>query len=396
MSQWTSSQESSISSWGRPESPGPLDRRGPLLIEEEDIPESSLASATHDRDHAFYWWYGANAGGYVLAFGKNRGQRIRDVSIGYLDYSTREHADTCRCSLHVAIRNYEEGLWAWVVDHYEDFVIVFGEKFRERTLFQAYNHPGWDGWEQYMESPRRTWMRTHQGGERSSMNWVSTPTGGKYRFFWAAFDRFKNEPRSIHSMTRYSRQEIMRSLRSGIPLVEAQPPPSSTTRSDRDGGEDDDVLSSLVANLGNIQVHDLDRDSGSEAHTVTSTETERAARLNPADHAEEARRATPPPRNAQPDPLATPPRRKNPPLNEQQGIVSVPPIRRVLKRGEEPTASTSASAPNTPRRSPRISNPPAKSNKEGTPRPTLSGRTRRSGEQVPKQSVGNPKPQWRF
>ncbi|RDB30060.1 hypothetical protein Hypma_013911 [Hypsizygus marmoreus] len=66
-----------LNSWGRHVSP-PILRDGPSTDDNKPYSEMSREK--------FPWYYGEDAGGYTLTFGKNRGKKVHETSISYLTY----------------------------------------------------------------------------------------------------------------------------------------------------------------------------------------------------------------------------------------------------------------------------------------------------------------------
>ncbi|KAG2012149.1 hypothetical protein CC2G_012183 [Coprinopsis cinerea AmutBmut pab1-1] len=194
----------------RPASPGPLDSKGPLLV--QDPPNAlSPAGPVYNSSHPFYWWYGEKAGGFIFQSPGKReyGKRIRDVSIGYLD--SQYHGDSCTCELDAAIRTYQTGLWNWVQDHFQDFVVVLGREHKGRKLYEIVDD---EGWLEFLSSEKNSWLREHQGGWHPGDDWIPAydSRGGKYRFFFAALDRFLTDPRGSHSISTWSSSQVEAAL----------------------------------------------------------------------------------------------------------------------------------------------------------------------------------------
>ena len=60
----------------------------PPPIKDPIVDNDEYDETTHENGE-FDWYYGSDAGGMVLSFGKHRGQRINQTSISYLYWCFR-------------------------------------------------------------------------------------------------------------------------------------------------------------------------------------------------------------------------------------------------------------------------------------------------------------------
>jgi len=117
----------------RPDTPPPF--KPPLL----DDP---------DEDPVWSWYYGADAGGHILEFGKykNRELKLYEARLRYLAF-TRKHCSASRRDFIEAFDRYSAGLEAGIEEHYGRFVVPFGKKHRGKTIQECRDKP-WLLWTQ--------------------------------------------------------------------------------------------------------------------------------------------------------------------------------------------------------------------------------------------------------
>ncbi|KAF7302917.1 hypothetical protein MKEN_01254000 [Mycena kentingensis (nom. inval.)] len=95
-----------------------------------------------DNDDDFPWYYGPDGGGFVLPFPKYKGKQIRQVDLGYLDFTDARTYDQAFKAAHQV---YRDGLTAYVDDiaakpglqyhyNYMQVLVPFGKVHRGKRL----------------------------------------------------------------------------------------------------------------------------------------------------------------------------------------------------------------------------------------------------------------------
>ncbi|RDB29800.1 hypothetical protein Hypma_013876 [Hypsizygus marmoreus] len=97
-------------------------------IVDNDDSEDESSSANDELE----WYYGENAGGYVLNFGKHKGQVLHNTSISYLYWCYKNFNPNH--SLIGAFELYHEGLEEYAKTHYAEFVVPFGRKHQGKRI----------------------------------------------------------------------------------------------------------------------------------------------------------------------------------------------------------------------------------------------------------------------
>jgi hypothetical protein len=129
----------------RSSTPSPI--KHPIVNNDDDDSDDEHENGSYD------WFYGADAGGAVLNFGKHRGQKIHDTSISYLYWcyrTFRYNVRTCDLGYSVdgpnvfgqhpvlqAFRIYHAGLVEHAKTAYGDFVVPFGWTHKGKTIRQC-------------------------------------------------------------------------------------------------------------------------------------------------------------------------------------------------------------------------------------------------------------------
>ncbi|TFK19598.1 hypothetical protein FA15DRAFT_167551 [Coprinopsis marcescibilis] len=139
--------------------------------------------ATTDEDHPDYWLHGQCAGGWILDFGKHRGQALNSVSVQYLTWCYETLND--KPCFDEAFERYREGLEEWTEDHYMDFVVTFGVKYPGKILEECQHDEEWMDW------------LTQQPHLRK-----------KHDIFYMALDRCIAEERGRHRYHRRTRSQL--------------------------------------------------------------------------------------------------------------------------------------------------------------------------------------------
>ncbi|KAF7984806.1 hypothetical protein HWV62_11818 [Athelia sp. TMB] len=107
-------------------------RAGNMPRSETPPPFEAPLIDSDEADASYDWYWGDDAGGYTLDFGKYAGKRLREVRLGYLLWC-RENLSYKR-GFVAAFDGYHAGLQARVAEDYARFVVPFGAKHRGKMI----------------------------------------------------------------------------------------------------------------------------------------------------------------------------------------------------------------------------------------------------------------------
>ncbi|KAJ3530039.1 hypothetical protein NMY22_g8744 [Coprinellus aureogranulatus] len=111
---------------GQPREPSPPPLVDPPLMG-PDGPEDPK------DDPKLNWYYGQDAGGFVLTFGKHKGKALKEVPYSYLKWCMA-NLERAR-SLRSAIQKYDGGLKKWIAEgNYGEVVVPVGRTYKGMPL----------------------------------------------------------------------------------------------------------------------------------------------------------------------------------------------------------------------------------------------------------------------
>ncbi|TEB33155.1 hypothetical protein FA13DRAFT_1790198 [Coprinellus micaceus] len=111
---------------GQPREPSPAPLPDPPLTG-PDGPEESA------DDPELNWYYGQDAGGFEVTFGKHRGKDLNELPYSYLKWCSSNLLDAR--ALRSAIEKYSEGLKQWLSDgNYGELAVPIGRTYKGQAL----------------------------------------------------------------------------------------------------------------------------------------------------------------------------------------------------------------------------------------------------------------------
>ncbi|KAG2022580.1 hypothetical protein CC2G_000317 [Coprinopsis cinerea AmutBmut pab1-1] len=222
------------------EAPAPLAEGPPLL--QHDADPTNPNGALQNKDHPDYWFYGLEAGGYVMPAGIKQNQKINAIRWGYLDYcSTKANYPGYRD----AFERYRKGLLEYMDTHYMEFVVPFG-RFHGKKLYEKFKDAVWLS------------KVDDLGGSR---------TNAEYYIFFMALDKFIAKPtdRSFRETVALGLGYLAKIKK----IVDtAQPPPPSQPDAGEPAGEEEEDYDNFFDEIGEEELAILSQSEASESGTA--------------------------------------------------------------------------------------------------------------------------------
>ncbi|KAF8876661.1 hypothetical protein BD779DRAFT_1559881 [Infundibulicybe gibba] len=114
--------------------------------------EDPIIEDSQDDKSSWEWYFGENAGGYLLWFGKHEGKRLHQIPEPYLRWCL-ENINHPR--VLSAVKIYYTGLEALTKTDYDRFIIPFGTKHKGQTIRQCQFPLFFLAVDQWLGNPRK-------------------------------------------------------------------------------------------------------------------------------------------------------------------------------------------------------------------------------------------------